>query len=162
MKRLKNIALVSGSLLLLIFIITLVSFSINSTHKVKKIFFFPSDITSKLEGEPRYITNRGTKEQKIEFFVKELLLGPIGLEFSPLIPKETILKTIILREKVLYLDFSSQIVFSETDLSLTLEEILEGIEKNIYFNYPWIIDIVITVKGQVPFGKKIMEQTGNE
>lgn len=102
--------IITGIIVFFIFFsISLVIFKIGSDDIEHRIVYFLSD-NSKLSGEMRKLRSMNNLENDAEALVKEILLGPAEIQHSRYIPMGTKVNSVLLREKVLYLDFSSTIL----------------------------------------------------
>ena len=82
--------------------------------------------------------------------MQEMILGPIELKLGRALPKTTKIRSILVRDKKLFLNFSDDIIFSESSLALSFQEMIQAVKKTVTFNFPWIEDIVVFVEGQQP------------
>ncbi|MEW5815802.1 MAG: hypothetical protein AB1798_10475, partial [Spirochaetota bacterium] len=63
--------------------------------------FFPGELNQKLRAEIRNLPRMKSREASLEIYVKEILLGPVRIDDARLLPKDTKIETIMLREKSL-------------------------------------------------------------
>lgn len=153
-KNLDRITIILLGILALSLIVSGLLFFINGTDTHKQVLFFPIYRSSECAGEERLLPTKPTTEGEIELLVKEILLGPFNVNYVPVLPRETTIRTLMLRDKVLFIDFSGAVVSQESDSRLTFEEALKCVRKSITFNYPHIDRIVFTVNGEQPdFGQ---------
>ena len=116
----------------------------------QRILFFPTETTNQLVGEMRKIFHLKDVEESVRKLVQEMVLGPIELKLGRALPKTTKIRSILVRDKKLFLNFSDDIIFSESSLALSFQEMIQAVEKTVTFNFPWIEDIVVFVEGQQP------------
>lgn len=134
-----------------VFLILLVSFLVFTASLEKmqyKVFFFTSRLTGDYRGEMRHIPRTNSVEENIRFFVEDLILGPISISLEPVVSKTTRLNTILLRDNVLFLDFTREIFRDHPPFSL--QESMMMIEKNVKFNFPALKETVISIDGEEP------------
>jgi hypothetical protein len=73
---------------------------------VRRTFeFFTYDGTTVVED--RMLHRASTPELNIKYYLEELILGPVSVDFSPLLSKETKLRSFMYRNNTVYADFSS-------------------------------------------------------
>ncbi len=137
---------------------SLLFFFLFGNNKAGRVLFFTDEITGDITGEVRQISLRNSQEDNIEFLLKELILGPVKLSNTRVIPGKTRLKSVLLRNGTLYIDFSRDIIFIENDVSLNFTKILDVIQRTIRFNFPEINEITILVDGEVPISVKGREK----
>jgi len=137
-------------LLAVVFAVSLLIFLFFGNSAVHRVFFFPVDGLKNNPGEIRYLPREENREKEIEDYIKEIILGPVQVEYSRLLPKEAILNTVILRENNLYIDFSEDVLFQEIDNPLTFNESIALLKECLRFNFHYLREIYITINGQVP------------
>lgn len=131
-------------------IVSLLLFFLHGTDRQKQVLFFPEYRSSECSGEQRLLPTKPSTEQEIELLVKEILLGPFDVNYVPVLPQESSIRSIMLRENQLFIDFSVNVVFQAADSRLSFQEALNCVRKSITFNYPQIEEIVFTVNGEQP------------
>ncbi len=148
-KNLSRLTLVLGAALVLSLAVSVSAYFIIDNVHITRTFFFP-DRRGGLRGETRRLPDVKGEEQKIGQLVEELILGPFDIDHNFLIPQNTRLYTVMLRDKdTVYLDFSPDFVISAGKTSLNYLEIASGIKKNVSYNFPHITKIIISVDGEV-------------
>ena len=150
MKNLDRITIILLGVLAVSLIISLLLFLLHGTDMHKQVLFFPEYRSSECAGEERLLPSKPTTEKEIELLIKEILLGPFDVNYVPVLPKTTSIRTIMLRGRELYIDFSVDAVFQESNSRLSFEEAVNCVKKSIAFNYPHIDRIVVTVNGDQP------------
>jgi hypothetical protein len=111
------------------------------------VLFFPSEISNEWIGEARAVYHTRDAEDSILALLKELALGPMGLRLEPAVPNGTAIRSILLREKILYLDFTAHLAISQQAFQMSFSEMLEGIRKSIFYNFPSIEEVFIYIAG---------------
>ncbi len=147
----KNISKLSvllfSALVLVFFASVFIYFFLDDVH-VSRTFFFPG-LKGELSGETRRLPEKKLTEDKIEQFVEELILGPFDVNHNRLIPKETRLMGIMFRNQdTVYLNFSADFVILDGSTSLSYQEMISGIKRNIEYNFPFIKHIIVSVDGE--------------
>ncbi|MCF7915905.1 MAG: GerMN domain-containing protein [Spirochaetaceae bacterium] len=150
MKNLDRITIILVGVLAVSLTVSLLLFLINGTDKHRQVLFFPEYRSSECSGEQRLLPTKPTTEQEIELLVKEILLGPFDVNSAAVLPQESSLQTLMLRENRLFIDFSIHVISQESKSRLSFGEALDCVRKTITFNYPQIEKIVFTVNGEQP------------
>jgi len=94
---------------------------------------------------PRLNNGRDAARQLVE----EIILGPVDIQHSRVVPRSTTIRTLMLHDKVLYLDLSTEILHEIED-EQAFFAVQKAFEHTIRFNYRTIQEIVFTVDGQEP------------
>jgi len=138
-------------LLIIILLISLALFFVSNKSKANRIFFFPERQSGRPIGESRKTPGiLFDKEKNMDIFVKELLLGPIGMNLDPVFPPGTKLEKLLYRDKTLYLDLNFMALLPDKRALHSFSNSLLLIEKNIIFNFPYVKKVIVTILGQEP------------
>ena len=142
---------VVSMLLLVIFLISLLLYIEFNIHKTNRIFFFPDHQSGNTIGEIRKIPGIPfKKEENMDIFIKELLLGPINMKLDPLFTTGTKLEKILYRDKIVYIDLNFMALFPDKRAVHGFRDSILLIEKNIKFNFPYVKRVIVTILGQKP------------
>lgn len=114
-----------------------------------QVLFFPQMRGGELSGERRMVPRVRDPKLAARQLAEELILGPVEIFHARIVPRSTRIRNIMLRDKVLYLDLSTDILH-EIETEEAFWEIKRAFEHTIRFNYRTIRDVVFTVDGQVP------------
>ena len=137
-----------AGLILLVLAVSIFSYLFWGYSRVSRVFFFPEDRTLSISGEARNIPRQDSLEGEVTSYVREWLLGPLDLEHTLLFPQGTKLTALFLRDGELFLDFSPAILEKGSEVSYTLDEIVQTLHKGVIFNFPTIKIIHISVDGE--------------
>lgn len=129
------------------FLFSLIMFLARPGRKDRLVLFFPSETTAEWVGEGRNIPHMRETEDSVHELLKEIALGPTRLRLDTALPKQTRVRSVVLREDTLYVDFSEHVTTDASTLTLPLDQMLEGVKKSVLFNFPDISDVVIFVRG---------------
>jgi hypothetical protein len=129
------------------FLFSLILYLAASGRTEKYVLFFPSEITKEWIGESREIYYTRDTEDSVLALLNELALGPIGLRLAPTVPKGTGIRSVLLREKSVYIDFAATLVLKQPVLQISFSEMLSGIRKSVLYNFPSIEKVFIYVDG---------------
>jgi hypothetical protein len=133
--------------LILIGIIALGEFFISGL--VRRTFVFYSNIEGGAVVENRMLRRSSSRETDINWYVDEVLLGPVSPDSDPLFPQETRLESFMYRGGVVYVDLSEAALFPPEggDLFRSFLTVNEGIRRNFSF----VKDVKILIGGNEVF-----------
>jgi hypothetical protein len=140
----------AGTLLAALVLSSLLFFLGGESRTRERVLFFPAYRTADFEGEIRELPRKESLEADIRLVVEEIILGPFGIHHDPILPESADVRSVMLRDDTLYVDFSIDVIFQREDSILSLGEVLDGIRRSITFNFPSVERIVFTVRGEVP------------
>ncbi len=138
-------------LLVLAFLIALAFYLALPPERVPRTLFFPGTTGTELSSERRLVPRLPNGEREVHLLVEELLLGPANIAHRRILPRETSIRTLLLREEVVYLDLTAGPIIERSDADAMVETALEAIERSILFNFRSVDEVVITFGGNVPF-----------
>lgn len=144
--RARNL-IIWSSAFIVAFLLSLILFLVRSDRTDRYVLFFPSEITREWIGEAREVYHTRDMEESVIALLKELALGPIGLRLEPTVPKGTGVRSVILREKTVFIDFTAHIAVNQPASRLTFAEMLAGIKKSVLYNFPSLEEVVIYIEG---------------
>ena len=144
-KRFKTSIYVIFSLILIFFIIAFALWAF-SFPGIRKTFIFNSNSGSTEYIESRYI-KKDSQKPLINCYIEELLLGPLNELSAPLFPRGTKLDSCFLRDSVLYVELSQEILNSNPNSSYNYEKSLSLFKKNIFRSFPNVREIKIYING---------------
>ncbi len=149
MKECHRFSVVSGVLLLLVIVLSVVVYRLQDQY-LEYVLFFPTGREAEIAGEGRKIPKKGNTEERIGDYCKELILGPMDISLNRLLPRDTELISFIVRKGKLYCNFSSSLLFPENEVPLSFYEMIDSFIYGISFNFPEIEEVVVMVNGQIP------------
>ena len=112
-----------------------------------QVLFFTDIRTGELSGERRMLPRLKDRNRAALQLVEEVILGPVNIQHSRIVPRSSYVRTLMLRDKVLYLDLSPD-VFHDMEDADGFWTIKSAFEQTIRFNYRTIREIVLTVDGK--------------
>ncbi|MDR2398685.1 MAG: GerMN domain-containing protein [Spirochaetaceae bacterium] len=121
-------------------------------NQVRRTFIFYSLGDGKPAVENRLLSRSPTEEIALRRYVEEVLWGPVAPDSLPLFSRETRLRSLLYRDKVVYLDISE-------DAALPLEEApggdvflgLDTLHRGILRNFPAVQEVRLFIQGyEVP------------
>ena len=142
---------VAALLLVASFLISLAFYWVIEARYAERVLFFPGNITNEVSGEERIVRNYGDVERDMQVLLEEMILGPTSLYRSRVLPKETRIRLFMLRDGVVYVDLSRDVLFRDDQVHIDFEEAVAGLERSLRYNFRSIDDVVVTVDGQLPY-----------
>lgn len=145
-KKLNKISLVFFCIICASLILSLTMFLVKK-NGARRVFVFPSVEKGVYIVETRRLQTK-TSKSNVEYYIDELMLGPQTERCRFIFPKKTKILSIIQKNKVLYVDFSKDIVNPEEESKLLPgKQAMELFKTNIKKNFPRISRIEIFVEG---------------
>ena len=134
-----------------VLVLSVLLFFLFGNSRVGRVFFFPADASGRIAAEKRLVPNYGDAERDIRELVEGEILGPVDHDLKLMISREVTLRSLFVRNRILYLDLSANFAVLGDDLPLKGGKALEALRKAILFNFRGIREIVFLVDGQAPF-----------
>ncbi len=151
MNRKENVpGIILISAILTILLISLFNFFYRHNNWRKRILFFPQFSSKELAGEERLLPAGKSLERDIQLLVEEIILGPIVPTHERILPKNVRLESLIVRDGIVYLDLSKELIFANMDMNHGLDEMIRAVGNSVLFNFPNTNKLFIFVNGQVP------------
>jgi hypothetical protein len=142
---------VSAAALLLLLLASLTLF-LTGKHWARRTLFFPEISSARLAGETRFLPRRPTLEGNVRLLLEETILGPEMPMHRPLVPRQTRLQSVLVRQRDVYVSLSDGILQADADTPFTPEQSLEALSTLVLFNFPRIRRLELLIEGQVPRG----------
>ena len=121
---------------------------------VRRDFVFFSILDHKVVVENRMIPKGNSKEVDIRRYIEEVLGGPISLDLGPLLNRGTTLDSLLLRDSVVYANFSSQGALPPLEGNQNLFQNLSVLNEGICRNFPYIKENHFFIGGNEAFFEK--------
>ena len=131
--------------------IAVLFFLIVPRPRVERTLFFPGAIQRTLTGETRLVPPAEDRREALRVVVEEVILGPVSIESTRALPKQTNVNIVALRDDTAYIDLSHDVVFDEEGVNLTFDERIQALIQSIRFNFRSIDQVVVTVGGQTAY-----------
>ncbi|MAG13329.1 MAG: hypothetical protein CMN78_01905 [Spirochaetales bacterium] len=112
-----------------------------------RVIFFPDESTHEWKGEERKVPHRTVAEDAVHALIKEMILGPTELLLIRALPKDTVVRSVLLRGEVLYVDFSEHLAVSGSSVVIPFDTMLEGVRRTVLYNFPSIEKVVVFISG---------------
>ena len=104
--------------------------------------------------EDRMLKHSKSKEEDIIRYTEEALLGPVSPDLLPLFPRDTKLKTLMFRDKVVYIDFSESAALPPIEAGSGGPKILDNFSTlydGIIRNFSYVSDVRFFVEGNAVY-----------
>lgn len=134
--------------MLISFILSVIAYKLFPPPYEGRVFYYPNNAGTKIGTELRNIPMREDVEEKLTIFLEELLLGPVSLELTKTVTKGTRINNVAVVEKIVYVDFSRQVLDTEKELPISYDEAFNNVRYNIEFNFSRIEKVVFTIEGR--------------
>ena len=144
--RTRNL-IIWASILTAAFLISLLIFLTRPGRTDQYVLFFPAETTDEWIGEARNIYHTREIEASVKALLQELALGPITLRLEPALPKGTGVRSVLIRERTAYLDFTAHLAVPDSVFQISFSEMLAGLKKSVFHNFPGIEKVLIYVDG---------------
>ena len=141
--------LIWGGLFLLVLVLSILIFLFRQDPRVQRVLFFPRETAEQWDGEFRRIFEKHDLEEAVTELLKEAILGPMQIRHGRLLPRNVRIRSLVVREGTVYLDFSDDLFFPEGEVAISLQEMMSGVKKAIRFNFPEIERINVFIGGQL-------------
>ena len=116
----------------------------------RRTYTFFSTLEDNLFIEERMLPNTEDRETEIRWYIEEALYGPATHGLEPLFPRETRLNSYMLRDAVVYADFTESALLpipGNGDVYRSFLSLNEGIRRN----FPYIEDVKLFIGGNEVF-----------
>ena len=135
-------------------IITIIAFvEMGSSGLSRRTFEFYTFKNNHSVVEDRMLRKTASLETDIKAYVEELILGPVSVDFAPLLTKGTKLRSFIFRDGTVYADFSGEAVLPIPGGQPLFDGFL-ALNQGIRRNFPAVSDVKLFVNGnEVFFGE---------
>ncbi|MEX2442863.1 MAG: GerMN domain-containing protein [Alkalispirochaeta sp.] len=143
--------IIAPGLLAAVLIMSSILYLVSPPPLERRLLFFPDTAGGDQRAEWHYVPRRSDPVDQIRIFVEELKLGPVELGSVPFIPKTAEIRSIIVNNgKVVYIDFTPEIMFDESDSERNFADLKELLIDNLGHNFPAIQETAVLIGGQVP------------
>jgi hypothetical protein len=142
----KFVPIIFMGLLGVVFLVSLFFF-VFSENWVRRVLFFPHVGRTKVVGEERFLPDLGSEEANVMLLVNEIVSGPYKYENLPVIPVDTKIKSAILHDHILYVNFSNGIFKINKLVLISPRQILQAFADSVLYNFPDVKKVVVFIEG---------------
>jgi hypothetical protein len=135
-RKIPKYVLISGGLFIFFFLVAFTSFLFVTHDREKHLVFFFEYQQGTLGGEVRSIPWRPSVEDRVLLLVEEQLWGPMDPRLSRVFPLGSQVRSILVREGILYVDLSPDVLFTSEDVRIEWNDRLKALHKTLSHNYP--------------------------
>jgi hypothetical protein len=122
--------------------------------KVRRTFVFPAARGNREVVESRMLPGTGSRELGIRRYLEEAVLGPASLDLSPLLTRETTVRSLLFRGGVVYADFSPLAALPPLAETGELYHNLLILKEGIIRNFPFVKEVRFFIAGNEVFSDK--------
>ena len=133
-----------------LFIFSLFGLMLAQGPTVRRVFFFPPTVGSRLATETRQLRMQFGLENAVAALVDDALLGPMMIQHRRILPKNTRANSILVRNGQVIVDLSEHSLMPDNEVNLSLDEGVGVLEKTVLFNFREARGMSVTINGQVP------------
>jgi hypothetical protein len=125
-------------------------FEMGHSGLARRTFEFFSYDSGRPVVEDRMLHKASSAELNIKYYMEELILGPVSLDFAPLVTKGTKLRSFMYRNNTVYADFSSDAVLP-VQRGQSLYDSLLTLNRSIRRNFRSVSGVKLFVNGNEVF-----------
>ena len=155
--HLKKSTVTVGLIFVILLAGSLVLFFIQGKTREKRVLFFSLINNSRFIGETRYLPDKFKKEDDVEQLISEIILGPENENHFPVLPPETEIKSVLLRDNILYANFSYDALKYNKNVKIGTYERFQIVADTVIFNFPFIKRIFFYINGEPFFDKPLSD-----
>jgi len=112
----------------------------------RRTFVFYTIDGGEIVVEDRMLTHSNSKEEDIIRYTEETLLGPVSPDLLPLFPRETRLRSLLYRDRVVYADFTESASFAPVEGGRLLDN-YHTLYESILRNFSYVNDVRFFING---------------
>ncbi|MBN1799157.1 MAG: GerMN domain-containing protein [Spirochaetales bacterium] len=118
-----------------------------SENWAKRVLFFPHVNSTKIIGEARFLPDLGNQKDNVMLLVDEIMAGPYKYGNLPVIPETTKLKSAIIDNDILYVNFSKEVFKIDKLVLITPKDMLQAFANSVCYNFPGIKKVYFFIEG---------------
>jgi hypothetical protein len=142
---------VAPALLAAALLASVIVYQVSPQPLERVLLFFPDTAGGSRHAEWHFVPRRSDPTDRIEVFIDELRLGPVEIGSVPFIPESADVRSIVVdSEGVLYIDFTPDIMFDESDSERNFADLEQLLTENLRHNFRNLQGTVVLIGGQVP------------
>jgi hypothetical protein len=124
----------------------------------RRTFVFYTNSDGVIVVEDRMLKRSGSREGDIVRYTEEMLLGPVAPDLLPLFPRETGLKSLLYRNRVVFVDFSADASLPPLEGGRTLDN-FRTFYAGILRNFSYVKDVHFFIDGNAVFIEEFRPET---
>ena len=137
--------------LLAALLVSLVIFVTVPQQLERRLLIFPDTAGGSRHYEWHLVPRAAERFEQLEAMTEEMLLGPVALGAVPFLDPDTRIRSMVLRDdRILYLDFSPEIMFDRGGGERGLDGVTGLVQENLLHNFRWLDEVVVLIDGQLP------------
>jgi len=124
----------------------------------RRTFVFYTNTDGAIVVEDRMLKRSKSREEEITRYTEETLLGPVAPDLLPLFPRETRLKSLLYRNGVVFIDFSTDAAMPPVEGGNTLDN-FRTFYAGILRNFSYIKDVRFFINGNAVYSDEFLPET---
>jgi hypothetical protein len=132
-------------------------FFLFSSGMARRTFEFYTFDRGKSVVEARMLPKTASPELDITRYTEEALLGPVSIEFAPLVVRGTKLRSLIFREGTVWADLSGEAALPVPETKTGVYEGILALNRGIRRNFPAVRDVKIFIGGNEVYNREFAE-----
>ncbi len=129
---------------------------VGTRSSIERVLFFPGTLEAGLQGESRLLPRHRNLDRDVRILLDEIVLGPVVLGRTRVLPRETGIRSVMVRGGIAYIDLDGGFLAEQQFLLLSVDDALDAVRHTVEFNFRRITTVVITIDGQIP-GQPVFE-----
>ncbi|MDR2182493.1 MAG: GerMN domain-containing protein [Treponema sp.] len=126
---------------------------------VRRTFEFFTYTTGLPVVEDRMLFKAASEEMNLRYYLEEALLGPVSVDFAPLVTKGTRLRSLMLRDGTVYADLSGEAALPVGGGREVFDGLL-ALNRGIRRNFASVSDVKLFINGNEVFFEEFREIFG--
>jgi hypothetical protein len=139
--------------LVILFVVSVLEFANAGLTRRTFVFYGLEDGEERVEY--RMLRRDSSEEEEIRRYVEEVLLGPAAQDSAPLFPRDTQLRSLLYRDRVVYVDLSPSAALPVGGQGVF--ENLAVLNRGIRRNFPPVRDVKVFIEGNEAYPEKFKE-----
>ena len=137
------------------FVLSLVLYGVLPGNLVRTVLQFPGEISHELTPEARSLPFNWDTEHNTGLLVKEILLGPSKHDHLRLFSRDAELKTVLVRQGIVYVDLSKEAFNPDPDVLYSPVADLKVLKATLKDNFSWISTVFVSIDGEPTEGNLV-------
>ena len=138
-------------LAIVVTVVVSVIFAFATPQDTQRYVLFFRDVAGQTAlSEWHLVPRRDTPRERVRALIDELALGPVGVGAVPIIPAGARVRSLVVRDRIVYVDFTKEAMFGDETIGQGFDDFKELLQKNLMHNFRWIADLVVLIDGQIP------------
>ena len=143
----KFVPFIFAGLLAVVFLVSVFLFAFSENWE-RRVLFFPHVKSTKVTGEERFLPDMGSENANVLLLVNEIVSGPYKYGNLPVIPVGTKVISAMMRDGILYVNFSDGIFQIDKLVLISPRQMLQAFADSIIYNFPGVKKVFVFIEGR--------------